>query len=313
MSERSIRSSQTLPDSPSQGSIWRGSPSGRESAASWGTRMELQSLLFALGEERTPSERQPSGRWQQSPLGEATSSWQIPPSQPQPPTLREPTLSGQTSSEQPSRAPTRRSGRIGSTQPRTTTPAANPFVRQVSQPRSIPTPQLQQVSPPANRIAVYLAVFEGHPRRYDPFHLEQPSRRNCSIMVQTNPQTNKFREFCCIATPKRRPKRHVQFYSSPEIPDPRWGCPGLLAMQFIAWLPREQIERLDGYMKTWRCRVENSWTHNTWINLYLGILIRERLITLCEMERAIVFQDQALHLPYTEDLPNDRQCFPHLY
>jgi hypothetical protein len=271
------------------------------------------SLQSPPREERTLSRHLPSGREQQATVGEWTSSRQIPPAQPLPQTFREQTLSGQLLSEQPPRPPTRRSNEDGSTQPRMEIPAIDPFFRQTLQPRNIMTPQPQPPRPPADHVAAYLAVFEAHPRRSDPFHITQSSRRNCSIIVQSNVRVDKFREFCCIATPLRRPKRHVQFYSSPEIPDPRWAAPGLLDMQFIAWIPHGQLAELDKYMKTWRSRVRDDWTQITWITLYLQHLLRERLITPSQMEKSMIFQDQTLRLPYREDLPNNRRCFPHLY
>jgi hypothetical protein len=290
------------------------------------------SLQSPPREERTPPRHLPSGREQQPSVGERTSSWQIPPAQPLPPifreqtlsgqllseqplpqTLREQTLSGQLLSEQPPRPSTRRSNEDGSTQPWTIPPATNPFFRQTSQQRNITNPQPQSPHPPADHVAAYLAVFEAHPRQSDPFHIMQSSRRNCSIIVQSNVNTDKFREFCCIATPRRRPKRHVQFYSSPEIPDPRCTAPGLLDMQFIAWIPHWQLAELDKFMKTWRSRINDDWTHITWITLYLQYLVTGRLITPGQMEKMMIFQNQTLRLPYREDLPNRRRCFPHLY
>jgi hypothetical protein len=313
MSGNPNQSSQPTPDSPGHDSIWRGSPSRRESAASWESMMEVLSLYSAPPEERTPSRHLPSGAQQQPSGGALTSSWQILPVQQQQPTLRQQTASGQPFFEEPPRPPTRRSNQDDSTQPRMITPATQPFLRQTLQPRNITTPHPQLLPPLAGYIAAYLAIYEGHPRRTDPLNLTRPFRRNSSIIVQTNAHSDKFREFCCIATPQRWPKRHVQFYSSPEMPDPRWTAPGLLAMQFIAWVPHGQIAELDKYMKTWRRRVDNSWTHTTWIGLYLESLVQQGLISQGQMERTMIFQEQAFRIPYTEALPNDRQCFPQLY
>jgi hypothetical protein len=263
----------------------------------------------------TPSWQIPPIIQQQQPShGALTPSWQIPPIiQQQQPTLRQQTAFGQPSFEEPPRPPTRRSNQDDSTQPPTTAPATQHLLRYTLHPANFTTPQPQLLAPLAGHIAAYLAIYEGHPRRTDPLNLTRPSRRNSSIIVQTNAHSDKYREFCCIATPQRWPKRQVQFYSSPEIPDPRWTAPGLLAMQFIAWIPRGQIAELDKYMKSWRRRVNDSWTHNTWIGLYLESLVQQRLISQDQMERTMIFQAQAFRIPYTEALPNDRQCFPHLY
>ena len=246
----------------------------------------------------------PSVSEHQQYLGERR-SYQIPPSQLQPPTLQERAASGQLlSSEPPRRPPTRRSDD-------NTSPL--PYAGQIFQPRFDLMPDSRIPPQPAGHIALSLAIYEAHPRRDDPLNLARPARRNCSIIAQCNPHSDKFREFCCIFTPQRWPRRHVLFYSSPEIPNPRWTAPGLLAMYFIAWVPYNQVAELDRYMITWRRRVNNTWDHRTWIDLYLRSLVEKRLITPVQRNRATVLQAQALSCRYTENFPNARRCFPHLY
>lgn len=310
------QSSQTTPDSLGLDNIWLGPQYSRRSAASLESRMELLSLLSGH-EESIHFGHSPSGGYQQPSLsrGPWTPLPHIPAAQLQlqPPTSGEQIPGGQPSLEQLPRPPTRRSNYSSSIQPQMTASANNTFFGPASQSRSIRMPQPQLPRPPTDHIAIYLAAFEGHPRHWDPTDTARVHRRNCSIIVQYGAQMDKFREFCCIATPQRRPKRHVMFYSSPEMPDPRWSAPGLLAMQFIAWVPRVQIAELDMYMKTWRGRVNESWTHTTWIGIYLEHLLNQNLITTSQIERTKAFQQQSFRLPYTVALPNDQQCFPHMY
>lgn len=310
------QSSQTNPDYLGADSIWRDPPNSSRSAADLETRMELLSLLSAR-EERMHAGQSASWPHQQASVSTETrtSLQQNPAVQPQlqQPMLREQTPGGQPYLEYLGRPPTRRSGHHSSMQPPMTAPANDTFFRQELQSRNIMMPPVQLPQPPIDHIAIHLAIYEGHPRKWDPTNTGRPQRRNCSIIVQYGTQMDKFREFCCIATPLRWPLRQVLFYSSPEMPDPRLTAPGLMAMQFIAWLPSAQIAELDTYMKTWRGRVEDSWTHTTWIGIYLEHLLKQRLITQGQMERTKVFQHEVFQLPYTVDLPNDRQCFPHLY
>ncbi len=285
--------------------------------------MELLSPGSAHFEERTPSRDSPSRdspprRKQYSSPGEGPSSGQSPFAQPQwqSPSLREKTLLRQLPSEQPPRPPRQLSNlpdQHGSTQSRTTTSIKAPFLAQNSHLRGITSPVPAPSLPPADHLAAYIAIYEARPSSTDSLHITRRSRRNVSIMVQARPGSDKFREFCCIPTPYRFPKRHLQFYSSPEIPDPRHGSPGLLTMHFIAWMPRGQMAELDKCMMTWRYRVRPQWTHLTWIRLYLEDLLRQKIITIDQMNLTIRFQEQSLDCPFTEDLPNRRRCFPHLY
>ena len=310
MSGESNQGSPTTPNSPSHNNIRRGSPGQWESAESWNSMVERLHLQSAPPGERTASRHLPFGRQQQLSLRERASSYQFPSAQPQPPTLREQTSFRQVSHEQPPRPPTRPSDRNDSPRSRATAPATNPFFRQTSQPQSIINPPSRLKPPSADLVAAYLAVFEARPR---PKHPSRPSRRNCSIIVQCHARSDKFREFCCIPAPHHLSQRQVRFYSSPEIPDPRLNAPGLLDMHFIGWIPHSQLAQLDSYMVEWRGRADITWNHHTWIGIYLETLVREKLITRGQMTRAMIFQDEILHSPYTEDLPNRRQCFPHLY
>lgn len=308
----SLSRSPKIPHSSSGENMWRGSPSNQASAASWDSMMDLLSLRSGPSEERTPSRDSPPRRKEHPSLSGWASSGQSPPAQPQwrSPNLREKTLLRQLSSEQPPGALSMRPDQHGSTHSRPTASIYAPFFAQHSQPGDIIIPPSGPSHQPAGHLAAYLAVYEGRPWPED---VTRRSRRNISMIVQSSPGIDKFREFCCIPTPNRIPKRHIMFYSSPEIPDPRYGSPGLLAMQFIAWIPHWQMAVLDQYMFTLRRRVKPEWTHLTWIRIYLEDLLKEKLITIAQMEATIQFQEQALSCPYTEDLPNRRHCFPHLY
>ncbi len=193
--------------------------------------------------------------------------------------------------------------------------APNPFLRQTSQPTNAralgPHPSRTPPRPP-NYVAAFVAVFESRPRDNDPCNFTRPKRRNSSIIIESRPGANQFREFCCIPTPHRLPKRQVQFYSSPDIPDPRYGSPGLINMRFIAWLPCGEVAVLDNIMRSWRRLVEPSWDHRTWIELYLIHLVERRLITRGHVAEMMTFQRETLQVPFTDDLPNFRQCFPQL-
>lgn len=314
MESLSLRSP-TTSNSPSRDNIWRGLPSRRASAASWDSMMGLLSLGSAPCEESIPSRDSPPRRQQHPSLSECASSRQSPHAEPHSrlPNLREQTPLRQLSSEQPPGARSQPPDQDGSTQPRVTTSIYTPFFAANSRPREITTPPPNPLPTPADHLAMYLAVYEARKPSIHTKNLTRRSRRNGSIVIQSQPGIDKFREFCCISTPHRIPKRHIQFYSSPEMPDPRYGSPGLLAMQFIAWIPHWQMAELDKYMIRLRYQVRPEWTHLTWIRIYLEDLLKHKIITEGQMEEAIRFQEQALDCPYRGSLPNHRECFPHLY
>ena len=208
----------------------------------------------------------------------------------------------------PPRAPTRRGlgnvdGRSASASMRILQPSSQ------LRPDDPPPPQ------PRGRIALYMTVYEGRSRASDPLNETVYERRNCSIVAQLNPRSEKFREFCCIpASQVHRDKglRHLRFYSTPEIPNPRFSAPGLLAMYFIAWVPRDQITILDHIMKFWRRRITPEWTHFTWITLYLDLLLDGLHITDSQKSMILQRQAEALACRWTTKLPNYKWCFPHL-
>ncbi|KAF7510196.1 hypothetical protein GJ744_006892 [Endocarpon pusillum] len=305
----------TTSNSPSRDNMWRGLPSTRASAVSWDSMMGLLSLGSAPCEESSPSRDSPPRRQQHPFLSECASSRPIPLAQPhwRLSNLTEQTPLRHLSSGQPPGPRSQRPDQYGSSQPQVTTSLYTPFFAPKSQPSDITTPPPNPPYPPADHIAMYLVVYEVRNPGTHPTHATLRSRRSGSIIVQSHPGSNKFREFCCIPTPYRHPKRHIQFYSSPEIPDPRHGSPGLLAMQFVARIPHRQMAELDKCMITLRYRVRPAWTHLTWIRIYLEDLLKQKIITLAQMEEAIRFEEQALDSPWRGSLPNRRECFPHLY
>jgi hypothetical protein len=129
-------------------------------------------------------------------------------------------------------------------------------------------------------------------------------------MLQHDVRVDKFSEYCCIPAPHRRPKRHIQFYSTHNLPNPLDNAPGLLSMDFIAWIPPRQIRMLDDLMKTLRTKVDDSWGQRTWIGVYLQLMVQRGLITLQRKVYVLEMQHRSLNLLYTEDLPNKRRCFP---
>jgi hypothetical protein len=193
-------------------------------------------------------------------------------------------------------------GNIGA---RTSASATSPS-GQTSPPRDVTTP------PPALRpvacAAVFLNVYETH--QPDISDTPQPSQRQCSITVQHHPHVNRFSEYACIPCPKRRPPYHLRFFWTYDLPDPRDNAPGLLTMHFIGCIPHRQVAVLDFLMGSLKSRIDENWRHNTWITSFLQAMVQKGLITPNRMTETMVIKIKALELPWTEEFPNRRRCFP---
>ena len=334
-----IRNVQSTPDLGSpHDSIWQGpQSSSRASTPSWQAMLSRHMESLALrSTAQVPQKGRPASRTQPQPgllpsqptLGEQPQPDPnahrqderpvciLPPPQPQPAFPLEqrqnPANTQALAPEPPQRPITRRSNQSEKTGPGTMIPpVATRSARHTSPPRSITTQPSPAPPPPAADIAaVFLTIYEVRYNNCEMPVRQRASRRSRSIMLQRNIGINNFSEYCCIPTPHRRPRRHLQFFSTHDLPNPLDNAPGLLSMIFIAWVPPQRIDMLDTLMVTLRRRVNDSWHHTTWINVYLQLMVEQGLITQQRSLEVLDMQQQALNLPYTEDLPNVRRCFP---
>ena len=194
-----------------------------------------------------------------------------------------------------------------------------PYIAQdggIIQPRTV----LQRDPPappqPRGAVAIHVAIYEGRVWNTDRYHQEAVTRRNVSIIAGVSPSSDKFREFCCIPAPsaaRQQGRRHIRFYSTPEIPDPRTSSPGLLAMYFVGWVPASETDFLDAIMKEWRGKIRHNWTLSTWIELYLAHLVTQRYIPEAKKTTVLALQDIALRCDWVSNLPNNHGCFPELF
>jgi hypothetical protein len=192
----------------------------------------------------------------------------------------------------------------GNIEARTSASASSPS-RRPSPPRDVTTPP--QALRPVACAAVFLNVYETHQR--DLSDTPQPSRRKCSITVQHHPRVNRFSEYACIPHPNRRPPHHLQFVWTYDLPDPRDNAPSLLTMDFIGCIPHRQVAVLDSLMVSLRSRIDENWSHNTWISIFLEMMVQRGIITPKRMVETMVIKVKALELPWREEFPNRGRCF----
>jgi hypothetical protein len=306
------RSSKSTPDFGSpHGNMWRDPQTvSRASTPSWEEMLDrhMKSLSLQPTPLTSPQEGGTTSRILAPPQPQLPVPFGLtPPEQPQPLSLMEVAHSREVALEPPRRPTTRRSAPPERPRPRTT------ITRAVTRSSTQMSPLRHTTIPPlADHAAVHLTVYEArHSTTEMPQNL-RTDRRNCSIMLQPNSHIDKFSEYCCIPTPHRIPKRHLQFFSTNGLPNPQNSAPGLLSMNFIAWIPPQHIGMLENLMKTLRLKINATWDHNTWIRVYLEELVQHGLITQQWATEILVIQLRSLRTPYTEDLPNARRCFPNV-
>ena len=205
-----------------------------------------------------------------------------------------------TSSTEPS--PSRQSGllRGGSTTPSSTTTRKTLSSR---------PPQ-----PPADHAAVYLTVSEFD--RADEMPEPGVSRlamRHCSIAIQLDSHIKEFTIHYLRGAPG--PGNQIELYTVKKCPNPRWGEPGLLAMDFLGFIPHQRARELDVLVTRVGQAVSRSyaaWNSRSWVLECFGKMLEAGLVTNRQVLKATEKLDRALHLPYTGDYPNGQDCFGRL-
>jgi hypothetical protein len=173
--------------------------------------------------------------------------------------------------------------------------------------RSIPPPPPPPPSSPAARAALYLNVCECEPDIATASTIRRHLNRGCSIVVRRDPRVNKFTEYFCQATSLG--DGGMRFFSIPDLPDPRQNAPGLISMDFIAWISLLQIKKLDSVMRIMETTVERNATQNCWINEFLRISGEAKLLTPLQQQAARAYKDQALNSAYTGIYPNEQAAY----
>lgn len=188
---------------------------------------------------------------------------------------------GQTA---PSReSPSRGSPSQGSTLPRQTTPPH----------RDTPSP------PPGAYAAVYLTVYEwvrpliGLPRTF---------MRHSAIVIEPDPTINCFQVYHVIGTPGVG----LTYDFKSSWANPRDETASLLAMDFVAWIPRNRVAELNAMMRQVRIQLSWSWNCQNWVREVLGKLVQAGLITSQQANSAAAKQHLAVNLPYNGNTPNQQ-------
>jgi hypothetical protein len=194
-----------------------------------------------------------------------------------------------------------------STGPGTTTLAtttAPPPARRMAPPRRVairPPPRLEPL-PHGSHAAVYLTITDFEDDGLIYFASNRAMIRDCSIVIQPDPSTEKFSTYHLHWQP--HPVNRMKLFHINDLPDPRKGEPGLLAMNFLAWIPRQKLAFLDAEIKNIDIRRLSMVKTSLWIRLLVQKMLHAKLITPIEMEVAVAQQSRDLLIDSRVNYPN---------
>lgn len=172
--------------------------------------------------------------------------------------------------------------------------------------RDIPLSQIRPPPPRAgNHAALYLTItefddFEFTPSRDYTFE----SMRDSSIVIQPDPNVQHFETFWCL----RMPGESIawQYLHQPGGKGPHVEDYGLLAMKFIAWIPRTALRQMGTILSGIPANQPQitGWSSQKWVQQALTELNRAGILTAQQAEAAYHKQQEAAVLPRRGPLPN---------
>ena len=126
--------------------------------------------------------------------------------------------------------------------------------------------------------------------------------RDCSILVQSDPNTEKFSSYHLERQP--HPINQMKLIYVNYLPDPRKGEPGLLAMNFLAWIPRQKLSLLDAAIRKIDIGRYSMLQGPLWTRLFLQNMVNAKLITQTQMDVAVAQQSRDLLIESWVNYPN---------
>jgi hypothetical protein len=126
--------------------------------------------------------------------------------------------------------------------------------------------------------------------------------RHSGIVVQPDPSIDNFEVQHVIGTPGIG----LTFQAVKNWENPRYQTASLLAMDFVAWIPRNRVRDLEYMFRQVPIQVSWSWNCQNWVQGGLQKMVEAGILTHREMESAIEKQQRAVSLPYTGNTPNSQ-------
>ena len=212
---------------------------------------------------------------------------------------------------QPSLQPTHlRTSPSGSVEPGTITPASTPNSppnRRLTPYRAVPItpPPRLQPRPRGDHAAVYLTITDFADNGFVLDTANRALLRDCSIVVHPDPSIEKFSTYHLHW--HVHPQNRLELYHINDLPDPRKAEPGLLAMNFLMWIPRRQLPVLDAQIKQIDIRKFSVLDSPLWARIFINAMFNSKLMSRTDMDIAIAQQTRDLHIHSSVNFPNYRE------
>lgn len=275
-------------------------------------REMLQRYIDEQARESTPIPPQPSPSsalptTTEPPLGQGEDSADLPSGRPSPNPPRNPSLGSRgTGSRREPSAPIP-----------TVTPPTGPISQaaQMKRPNPPPTPlptprpRLHRPRPsqpaPGSYAAVYLTITDFADNGAMRLPTARALHRDCSLVIQPNPAVEKYSTYHLHW--RRGPPQHSsqwQLYHMHDLPDPRRAEPGLLAMNFVTWIPRRWLPYLDIEIRQVDIRRLAVTESPLWARMCLWRMFKVKMLSQVALDAAVAQQECDLRIDSCANFPN---------
>lgn len=210
----------------------------------------------------------------------------------------------------PSQPTQKRPSLSSSVEPGTITPATTPSsppTRRLMPYRRVPIrppPQLEP-RPRGAHAAVYLTVTDFADNGLIYHTTTRALLRDCSIVIHPDPSIEKFSTYHLHW--HVHPVNRLELYHINDLPDPRKAEPGLLAMDFLLWIPRKMLPVLDAAIKQIDIRTFTMLESPRWARIFICATFDMKLITRRDRDKALAQQTRDLCIDSVIDYPNYRE------
>jgi hypothetical protein len=126
--------------------------------------------------------------------------------------------------------------------------------------------------------------------------------RHSGIIVRPDPNVDNFEVYHVVGTPTVG----LTYTVTRNLNDPRDETLSLMAMNFVAWIPRQRARDLEAILGQARIQIRSNWNCQNWVQEGLQKMVEAGLITDQQMQSAVAQQQRVVHLPYAGNTPNRR-------
>jgi len=145
-------------------------------------------------------------------------------------------------------------------------------------------------------LAVYVTVYE-HKGLIFPGYTREFMRHSA---ITVDKEDGSFPVFHVTGTPGIA----LTYSSEATWKDPRTQTARLLAMDFVAWIPKERYEEMGLLLSGVKIKVSKHWNCQNWVREGLDGMVGAGLITAEQRTAVVEKQKAAITTPFTTEAPN---------